>query len=243
MLYQINISKILFIDVETVPVSESYDSLPDRLRQHWDKKAKYLSRSESDTPESLFSQAGIYAEFGKIVCISAGFFKNGEFRMKSFAGSHEPALLESFAKMLDDYFSRGDSLLCAHNGKEFDYPYIARRMLINGIRLPAILNLAGKKPWEVMHLDTLDLWKFGDYKHYTSLDLLATVFDIPTPKEDMDGSMVADVYYKENDLKKIIAYCQKDVVTLTGLFLRYLGNPALTDEQVVVSPAEVFSEE
>ena len=137
--------------------------------------------------------------------------------------------------MLNQHYNSQDALLCAHNGKEFDFPYIARRGLINGLNIPQILDLAGKKPWEISHLDTLQLWKFGDYKHYTSLSLLTTIFNIPTPKDDIDGSMVNEVYWKDNDLKRIAIYCEKDVVALTQLFLRF-RNESLIDQNNIVIP-------
>ena len=235
MLYNLNLERVLFLDIETVPIVSNYDELPEKFRQHWDKKAERLRKTESDTPDLLFQRAGIYAEFGKIICISVGFIKNNEFRLKSFYGEDELQLLKDFANLLEKYYNSQQHLLCAHNGKEFDYPYIARRMVINGIRLPEIINIAGKKPWEVAHLDTMDLWKFGDYKSYTSLDLLTTVFGIPTPKDDIDGSMVADTYYKEKDLERIKEYCQKDTLTVAQLLLCYMGKPMIKKEDIIYS--------
>lgn len=234
MLYQLNFEKILFLDIETVPMVERYDLLPEKFRKLWDRKCEFLRRQEDDTPESLFKRAGIYAEFGKIVCISVGYQYNQDFRMKSFYGEDELVLLNEFADLLNRYFNSRDNLLCAHNGKEFDFPYIARRMLINGIQLPAIINLAGKKPWEVPHLDTMELWKFGDYKSYTSLELLTAVFGIPTPKEDIDGSMVADVYYVEKNLDRIADYCQRDTLAVAQLLKCYLGAPMIKEDDVVI---------
>jgi hypothetical protein len=223
-------SKVLFLDIETVPMVSTYAQLPEQFKKLWDRKAAYLSRSEEDTAENLFQRAGIYAEFGKIVCISVGFLSNQQFRIKSFYGNDERQLLKDFAGLLNKGFSQ---YLCAHNGKEFDFPYIARRMLIHGIRLPDMLNIAGKKPWEVLHLDTMEFWKFGDYKHYTSLELLTTVFGIPTPKEDIDGSMVASVYYDDNDLERISLYCQRDTLAVAQLLLCYLGKPMIRESDVV----------
>jgi hypothetical protein len=161
---------------------------------------------------------------------------NGKtFRIKSYYGDNEKVLLEDFADLLYKHFNDNYNLLCAHNGKEFDFPYIARRMLVNGIKLPDIINLAGKKPWEVRHLDTMELWKFGDYKHYTSLELLAALFNIPTPKDDIDGSMVGNVYWVEKDLDRIVKYCQKDVITVAQLLRRYLGLPMISEADIVVS--------
>lgn len=234
MLYKLQFEKILFLDIETVPAFEKYEQLPERFRKLWDRKCEYLRKEEGDTPDVLFKRAGIYAEFGKIICISTGFFSGDEFRIKSFYGDDEATLLNDFAELLNNYFNKPEHLLCAHNGKEFDFPYIARRMLINGIMLPPILNMAGKKPWEVAHLDTLELWKFGDFKSYTSLDLLTAVFGIPTPKEDIDGSMVGDVYYLDKDLPRIVEYCQRDTLAVAQLLRCYAGKSMVAEDKVIV---------
>jgi len=234
MLNKINIERILFLDIETVPLHSDYNQLEEKFKALWDKKASFLIKNEDDTPESSYERAGIYAEFGKIVCISVGFLKGNIFRIKSFYSEDENKLLSEFINLLEKYYSFKQHLLCAHNGKEFDFPYIARRILINGLKLPDILDNAGKKPWEVAHLDTLELWKFGDYKNYTSLELLAAVFDIPTPKNDIDGSEVAGVFWKDNDLQRIVTYCQKDVLTIAQLFLRYQGKPLISQENVII---------
>ncbi|MDT8392970.1 MAG: 3'-5' exonuclease [Bacteroidales bacterium] len=234
MMNYIPFQKLLFLDIETVPMCAAYGEMPETFRRLWDKKAGYLKKEDDDTPETLFHRAGIYAEFGKVVCISFGMLMDGNFRIKSFYGDDEKQVLKDFADLLEARFSSKNFLLCAHNGKEFDFPYLSRRMLINGIPLPEILDLAGKKPWEVAHIDTMELWKFGDYKNYTSLELLAAVFNIPTPKDDIDGSQVGEVYWKENDLERIVKYCQKDVLTIAQLFLRYQGKPLLEEGQVVM---------
>lgn len=233
MFNSLNLEKVLFLDIETVPMAASYDKLTGQFRKLWDHKAGFLARSPDDTPEKLFAKAGIYAEFGKIICISVGYMYNREFRIKSFFGDDEHELLKEFAGLLNRYYNNRDQLLCAHNGKEFDFPYIARRMLIHGIPLPHIINIAGKKPWEIAHLDTMELWKFGDFKSYTSLELLSAVFGIPTPKDDIDGSQVASVYYEENDLDRIVQYCQRDTLTVAQLMLCYLGRPRIREEDVV----------
>ncbi len=233
MLNQIKNNQILFLDIETVPAAPLFSELNPQMQKLWEKKSKYIIKDETQTPETIYEKAGIYSEFGKIVCISAGFFNNDIFRIKSFFGDDEKQLLLEFNSLLNKSYNTNDKYLCAHNGKEFDYPYIARRMLINGIKLPEILNLAGKKPWEIRHLDTLELWKFGDYKHYTSLELLTAIFNIPTPKDDIDGSMVAEIYYKENDLKRIAVYCEKDVIAVAQLFLRYKNQDLIKDENII----------
>lgn len=235
MLTDLSLDKVLFLDIETVPGVATFQDLSERFKKLWEKKAELLKRNEPElTADVLYARAGIYAEFGKIVCISCGFENGKEFRLKSFYGDDENILLREFADMLNNHFNNSYHLLCAHNGKEFDFPYIARRMLINGIPIPHILNLAGKKPWEVRHLDTMELWKFGDYKHYTSLELLAAIFDIPTPKDDIDGSMVGHTYWVEKDLDRIVKYCEKDVLTIAQVMRRYLGEPLIDESDVVI---------
>lgn len=233
MLKDIIVENILFLDIETAPAYISYDKMPDKFRKLWDRKTETLKKDPEDTPVSLYPRAGIYAEFGKIICISAGFFRGREFRIKSFFGDDEYQLLKQFCKLLEAHFNFADKMLCAHNGKEFDFPFLARRILINGLPLPFILDVAGKKPWEVQSLDTMELWKFGDYKHYTSLELLSAVFDIPTPKDDINGSDIHRVYWEEKDLERIRVYCQKDVLTVARLFLKYQQQPGIEDDQVV----------
>jgi len=239
MLEKIDIENILFLDIETVPACAGFDQLDERMKKLWAKKAERLSPylnadEEASSPEQLYARAGIYSEFGKIICISVGAFVKGEFRIKSFSGHDEKALLLEFTELLNKRYNRPEHLLCAHNGKEFDFPYMARRMLVLGVAIPHILDLSGKKPWEINHLDTMELWKFGDYKNYTSLDLLAAIFNIPTPKDDIDGSQVASVYYKENDLARIVHYCTKDVLTVAQIFRRYRGEALIEENAVVV---------
>jgi len=235
MLNDLSIENVLFLDIETVSAVPSFEQLPDRFKTLWEKKAELLKRNDPEaTADQLYKSAGIYSEFGKIVCISCGFANGIEFRLKSFYGEDEKILLDEFAGLLNKHFNSPRHLLCAHNGKEFDFPYIARRMLINHLELPDILDLAGKKPWEVRHIDTMELWKFGDYKHYTSLDLLAAVFDIPTPKDDIDGSMVGQIYWEEKDLDRIVKYCQKDVITIAQLLRSYMGMPLIKQEHIFI---------
>ncbi|RLD67060.1 MAG: 3'-5' exonuclease, partial [Bacteroidetes bacterium] len=194
MLDKIKIKDVLFLDIETVSAFPAHSEMSERLQELWAKKTKYIQEKEDIKPEELYERAGIYSEFGKIVCISVGFIveqdKTLHFRLKSFYGDNEKELINNFNNLLNKSFNKEHHYLCGHNAKEFDFPYIARRSLINGLKLPQQLNIAGKKPWEVKHLDTMDLWKFGDYKHYTSLNLLTAIFDIPSPKDDIDGSEV-----------------------------------------------------
>jgi DNA polymerase elongation subunit (family B) len=234
MLREINIENVLFLDIETAPAYSTYGELPELFRKLWDRKADQLKREDDENPESLFPRAGIYAEFGKIICVSAGFFKGKEFRIKSFYGDDEYLLLKQFCKLLETHYNFEKKFLCAHNGKEFDFPFLARRILIHGLPLPNILDAAGKKPWEVQFLDTMELWKFGDYKHYTSLELLSAVFGIPTPKDDISGADIHKVYWQEHDLERIRKYCQKDVLTVARLFLKYQQQPGIEEEQVII---------
>ena len=238
MLNKIDISKILFLDIETVPISYEFATLEEKTKQLWDKKTKYLQERDRLTAEEIYEKAGIYAEFGKIICISVGFLVHvkgdAQIRLKSFANKNEKFLLQEFIDLLNSYYNHESYILCAHNGKEFDYPYISRRLLINELKLPKLLNNAGKKPWEINNIDTLELWKFGDYKHYTSLELLTHIFNIPTPKDDIDGSQVAKIFYEEDDLDRIINYCEKDVVAMMQLFRKYRGEK-LIDNSLIIS--------
>lgn len=235
MLNKLNLENILFLDIETVPEVEHYTSLDTEKQILWEQKTAY-QRKDEFTAEEFYEKAGIWAEFGRIICISVGYFvEKGDtrnFRVTSFHGN-EIKLLKDFKNLLIENFSSTKHLLCAHNGKEFDFPYIARRMVIHGIELPYKLNLFGKKPWEIPHLDTMELWKFGDYKHYTSLKLMANVLGVPSPKEDMDGSMVREVYYKDNDLERIVIYCELDVVTTAQVFLRLRNESLLVNSEII----------
>jgi len=233
----IPIQNILFLDIETVPQYPSFESVPDEWKELWSAKAAALLRNrEDETVERIYERAGIYAEFGKIVCISCGVVQGSEnnrkLAIKSFAGQDERMILSSFCDMLTKWSATETKYLCAHNGKEFDFPYICRRLIINRLPIPVVLNIAGKKPWEVTHLDTMEFWKFGDFKNYTSLNLLAHVLDVPTPKDDIDGSMVARVYYEEDNIERIVTYCQKDVVTIAQIFLRMIGEDLIRDENI-----------
>ncbi len=237
MVNHLDLSKILFLDIETVPLVYKHQDLDERAQSLWNKKTSFLQEREGVGPDELYDKAGIYAEFGKIICISVGFVVqiSGEtqIRLKSFASKNEKTLLQDFIDLLDSHYDNNSFMLCAHNGKEFDFPYLSRRLLLNSLKLPNLLDNQGKKPWEINNLDTLDLWKFGDYKHYTSLDLLTHIFNIPTPKDDMDGSQVAKVYYQEDDLDRIILYCEKDVIATIQLFRRYRREPLIETEFIV----------
>ncbi len=233
---KIDFKNVLFLDIETVPESETFEELSEEKQELFALKTQY-QRKEDYTPKEFYDRAGIWAEFGKIICISVGFFSELDpkriFRVKSYFGDDEKQLLIAFKELLDTHFNHVNKVLCAHNGKEFDFPYIARRMIINRIDLPSKLNLFGKKPWEIPHLDTMELWKFGDYKHYTSLKLMTHILGIPSPKDDIDGSQVAAVYYKEKDIERIVKYCEKDTIAVVQLLLRLYNLELLEDNEIV----------
>ena len=228
----------LIIDIETTSGNENIENLSPQLKKHWERKATFIRNSEDKTPYELYQdRAAIYAEFGKVIVIGMAFFHEQygtpALRVKSLASHDEHDLLSRFKNFIESKFDQDHLRLCAHNGKEFDFPYLCRRMLINDIKIPWSLNMTGKKPWEVNHIDTMELWKFGDWKSFTSLDLLTTIFDIPSSKTELDGSMVTKTYYEEKDgLKKIEEYCQKDVIATAQLYLRLNNLPLIQNDQI-----------
>lgn len=221
--------KILFLDIETVPLVYQYTNLDETSRGLWNKKWQHR---EVDSQEQ-YAKAGIYAEFAKVICIGLGYYHQSKFRVTTLASDNESEILLKFSALLKEHFNSSESLLCAHNGKEFDFPFLCRRFLVNNQPLPKVLQIQGKKPWEVKHLDTLDLWKFGDIKNYSSLELLAHVLGIPSPKNDMDGSLVSKTYYEEKNLDKIKDYCLKDVITLARVYNRFAGTGNLNDSDII----------
>jgi hypothetical protein len=235
MLSKLNLEHILFLDIETVPEEKSFTDLSEEKMKLWEEKSSY-KRKDEFTAEEYYDRAGIWAEFGKIICISVGFFKiksdARSFRVTTFSGGEEK-LLKDFSNLLETHFYKPHHLLCAHNGKEFDFPYISRRLLVHNLPLPAKLDLFGKKPWEVPHLDTLELWKFGDYKHYTSLKLLTHILGIESPKGDIDGSQVRDVFYIDLGIARIKSYCEKDVVAIAQVILKLRQEELLTDAEII----------
>jgi uncharacterized protein YprB with RNaseH-like and TPR domain len=243
MLTNLNLEDILFIDIETVPEHEQFEDLNAAKQKLWEQKSAYKRRYDAADGEEIsakayYKNAGIWAEFGKVICISVGFFNifNGgksEFRVKSIYGDDEEVVLKEFTDLIENYFNAPQKLLCGHNIKEFDVPYLCRRLLVKGLPMPQKLNLFGKKPWEIPHLDTLELWKFGDYKHYTSLKLLTEILGIASPKDDIDGSQVRSVYYEDNDLKRIADYCEKDVIAVAQVLLRFSNRPLLENEHII----------
>jgi uncharacterized protein YprB with RNaseH-like and TPR domain len=235
MIEKINLNNILFLDIETVPQQEHYNDLDNEMKELWQHKTQY-QRKDDYTPEDFYERAGIWAEFGKIVCLSVGYFVNKgdirNFRVTSFFGE-EKKILNDFTNLLNNHFNLTQHVLCGHNAKEFDIPFIARRMIINQMAIPNKLNLFGKKPWEISHLDTLELWKFGDYKHFTSLRLLTKILDIPSSKGDIDGSQVAKVYYVDKDIDRIVTYCEKDVIAVAQIFLRLRREDLLVKDEII----------
>lgn len=244
MLNGVNLDKVMVLDIETAPIVRHFEDLSPAMQEMWTEKASRIAKTgEQSDGISQFEKAGIFAEFGRVVCISSAFFQPNhnlpspyeyQLRMKSFFGTEERTILNAFNQVLSNYMDPRQNFLCAHNGREFDFPYIARRTLINGLALPDALDIAGKKPWETNHLlDTMQLWKFGDYKHFTSLPLLAAIFNIPTPKDDLDGSEVGHAFYQEGDVERIAHYCEKDVIATSRLLMRFKGLPILRDEDVI----------
>lgn len=235
MLDNVKVEDIIFLDIETAPAVSDFNLLDPSMQGLWDKKSKQF-RNPDQAADEVYERAGIYAEFGKIICISVGFVKEKNpfsLRLKSFYGDDEKTILSDFSSMVSKFSKNNrEAILCAHNGKEFDYPYIARRMVINGLVIPGIIDNAGKKPWEIKLLDTMDLWKFGDYKNYTSLNLLTSILGIPTPKDDIDGSMVAGVYWKDKDIVRIVHYCEKDVLAVAQVLLRFMNLPAIGEDNI-----------
>lgn len=230
------LNDILFLDIETASLTERFEELPERIQEEWLRKERNIQTIETNNePGSLyFDRAGIHAEFGQVVCIGVGYFqwkkkdKKLDFRSKCYANDEEKELLLEFKALLE----KKKWVLCAHNGKEFDFPYLCRRMLINGVALPEPLQISGKKPWEVRHLDTMELWKFGDYKHYTRLELLASVFGIPSSKDDLDGSQVNTTFHLEKDIEKIKKYCLRDVEVTARVYMAM--NPQMDDIEIEI---------
>ena len=235
MIDKIRLDNILFLDIETVPEQSNFGLLDSEMQDLWAHKTQYQRKDEFSS-EDFYDRAGIWAEFGKIVCISVGYFTSKSdirnFRVTSFFGD-ECKILNDFINLLNNHFFQPQHVLCGHNAKEFDFPFIARRMIINNIAIPKKLDLFGKKPWEIPHLDTLELWKFGDYKHYTSLKLLTKILGIPSPKGDIDGSQVGHVFYVEKDIDRIVTYCEKDVIAVAQIYLRLRRDDLLVDDEII----------
>ncbi|HWY09673.1 MAG TPA: 3'-5' exonuclease [Bacteroidia bacterium] len=227
---QPKLDNILFLDIETAPVIYKYNDLNPTIKELWDKKWAF---NPENKPNELYNKAGVYAEFSKVICIGLGYYHKNKFRVKTIVNDNEKELLQEFADLIKEHFSKAEHFLCAHNGKEFDYPFISRRMVINGVAFPRNFQLQGLKPWDVKHLDTMEMWRFGDMKNFTSLNLLAHILGIPSPKDDMDGSLVSKVYHEEKNIDKIKKYCLKDVITLARIYIKYTGQKAPEDNDIV----------
>jgi uncharacterized protein YprB with RNaseH-like and TPR domain len=231
---------LLVLDIETVSVHGDYTGLNDDMRKHWDHKSSFFRNDDAKGPDELYAdKAAIYAEFGKVITIAMGYFADADgqltLRMKTLAHDDEKTLLQQFVAVLEK-FDQDNLRLCAHNGKEFDFPYLCRRLVVNGIDIPWALDMSGKKPWEVNHVDTMDMWKFGDRKNFTSLSLLTDLLGIPSSKDGMDGSKVHHTYYHEKDgLQKVAHYCQGDVIATAQLYLRLHNLPLLEPAQIIQS--------
>lgn len=241
MLDNILLENLICIDIETVPQYSTHKELPENFREMYASKAARLREEGETDEEHYFNHAAIYAEFGKVICISIGIFVKGKkgdpvkFRIKSFSGDDEMNILKEFSQLLNKHYKLDKYRFCGHNIKEFDVPYLCRRLLINRMPLPKILDLSGKKPYEVNFADTMQLWRFGDYKHFTSLKLLAALLGIDSPKNDIEGKDVARVYWQEKNLKRIVEYCQRDVLTVAQIILRFKNLPLLLQENVSIA--------
>lgn len=239
MLENVQLQDVLVLDIETVSQQAQFADLDADWQELWAKKSAHLQHAD-DNPALMYDRAAIYAEFGKIICIGLGIYHviDGQvhLKVKTIHGHDEKAILLEFAELLNKHFNQTEKhKLLAHNGKEFDFPYLSRRLLINGIALPKILDTAGKKPWEIQHLDTMELWKFGDYKSYTSLNVLAKCFGIPSPKEDLDGSLVGPIYWQHKDLERIANYCKKDIITTAQIFMKYKQMDVIPESFIKIS--------
>lgn len=228
---------VLFVDVETASAASDYHELEIRMQRLWDKKSLiYSAEGNYSTPELYYNKASLHAEFGKIIVISAAYFYLNDkqdlcLRVKAFDAPDERTLLEDFVELLKQkHFNSKALRLCAHNGKDFDFPYLSRRMLVNNIEIPDALDIMGKKPWEIQHLDTMDIWRFGERRETVSLETLAAIFGLPDYTAEMNNNQINDVYYKEKNLEKIASFSKKDVSITAQVYLK-LNNIPLIDEQ------------
>lgn len=245
MILRKNLEHTLFLDIETVSLQRVYEDLTPRMQGLWKRKCRqFLFDKTLEVDDELAasfytSKAGIYAEFAKVVCISIGYLtmergQPPQLRIKSFSGD-EAEVLQAFADVLDEHYDDPDQhFLCGHNIREFDLPFLCRRSVVHRIRLPRLMDVAGKKPWQISYLiDTMTYWKFGDFKNFTSLALLAETLSIPTPKDDIDGSQVGSVYWEDGNLERIVTYCEKDVVTVVKIILHIAHQADLAEEHII----------
>lgn len=222
-----NFKNILFIDIETASGVNTYTTLTENMQKLWLRKARSLMNPLQKPLEDLyFERAALFPEFGRIISIGMGFLfynKNKELslKVKTISNKNEKDLLLEFNQFIESTYPSKELSLVAHNGKEFDFPYLCKRMLVHQLVIPKALQLQGKKPWEVVHQDTIEWWRFGDKKGYVSLELLAEIMGIGNVKTDLSGDKVNYTFYIEKDLEKIKKYCAEDVITLAQLFLRF----------------------
>ncbi len=239
MIVKMPLENFLIIDIETVSEQKDFDTLHTDWKKLWEEKVRHILPEDITAGEYYPQRAGVMAEFAKVVCISMAYFKKEstgyQLRVKSFAGHNEKELLQQFVQtvgQMEAIHNRWS--FTGHNIKEFDIPFLCRRLLINSLAIPAYLDFQNMKPWETNMVDTFQYWRFGDYKNYTSLKLLAGALNVPSPKDDIDGSMVGGVYWQENDVERIATYCQKDVVTVANIILRFKNLPLLKEDEVII---------
>jgi hypothetical protein len=244
MLNYLPLDQILFLDIETVSELDHFDALDSELQKFWELKASRFNSARDiewthELAATLYEQkAAIFAEYGRVIVISVAvlYLRDGQWylRTKSFMQDSEAELLRAFSQLLNEYAEKhpGNFYLCGHNIKEFDIPYLCRRLIINRLPLPGLLDMSGKKPWETPLLDTMEMWKFGDYKNFTSLALLARILNVPGPKEDISGADVGRVYWIEKDLPRIAKYCERDVIAVAQVMLRFQGLELIPDERM-----------
>ena len=239
-MHHIRIENLLLIDIETVPQQPVFENLNEEWKELWTEKVQRSLPENVSAAEFYPLRAGVMAEFAKVICISIGYFKREgnaqNLRLKSFYGDDEKVLLKDFIETLKQIEASNNKwCFCGHNIKEFDIPFICRRLLVNGLVIPPFLDFQNMKPWETNIVDTFQYWRFGDYKQYTSLKLLAASLGVPSPKDDIDGSMVAEVYWVERNLERIVTYCQKDVITTGNIILRFKNLPLIEADHISIA--------
>lgn len=237
------LNQLLIIDIETVSQYPGFECMDDSWKQLWQEKVMKILPAGVSAAEFYLQRAGVMAEFAKIICISVGWLKQDEsgvdMFLRSFFGNDEHELLSKFIVAMNERNEGlNDWCFVGHNIKEFDIPFICRRLLVHGLPIPNYLDFQNKKPWETNLIDTFQYWRFGDYKNYTSLKLLSAVLQVPSSKEDIDGSMVGALYWasdpveQQNNVHRIVAYCQQDVVATGNILLRFKGMSLLNQQQI-----------
>lgn len=225
----IPITKILFLDIETVGISEDYDTCESDNPEIAQQFSKYFDWFQKRFPEDanvdidaknfMFRRrTALVPEFAKIVCVSVSFVTDkGDIKSQTFSGDDEKKVLLDSQTLLERCGKLG-FYLCGHNLKNFDIPMLAKRMVINGLLPPSILPSYDTKPWEIKAIDTKEIWQFGSYTSIGSLDLMCTCLDIPSPKDgEITGEKVHDAYWNDGKLKEIAEYCERDVKVLVDV--------------------------